>query len=337
MKRGSSNIENVKRGSTDIQKVYRGTNLVWNRVPPTISYIYVFRNNNVNTVRKYDLDGNLVATLSNSNAAYSNGIFSVKEDDGVIYGGRKSLTNNTLLLKLNPDLTFTRASTSYVLQDIQIGTNCLFTTSAQKLQSRNLNTMSLINEGASLWDNTEGDVAVIYSDPYSNNLFLANNGGSSGVRSFDKTNTTITQNYFRSDANVNERTSIFTHPNYENNFWISNPSSSRRYTKNNTANGVDLTNLDIQTRDVVILSNGNIVYGLGNSLICRTIENANANSTIDVFNIGLGFTVLSLCKDDNDNIYVITAIFIRKYTSSGALVWSITSQSALTYIVSNKY
>jgi hypothetical protein len=336
MKRGSSNIVNVKRGSTDIQKVYRGTNLVWSKDIP-ISYIYVFRNNNTDTVRKYDLDGNLVATLSNANANYSSGIFSVKEDDGVIYGGRKSLDSTTLLLKLNPDLTFTRAAISFRLQDIQVGPNCLFTASDERLQSRTFGTMSVIDETDIIFDRNEDDVAVIYSDPYSNNLFLASGPANEGVRSFDKTNTTITQNWFRADTSVNERSSIFTHPDYVNNFWISDETGSRRYTKDNSLAGVALSNLDIQTRDVVILSNGNLVYGLASNVICRTIANANANSTTNVFSNALGATVLSLSKDDDDNIYVITANAIRKYTSSGTLVWDILSQSSLTYVVANKY
>jgi hypothetical protein len=338
MKRGSSNITNVKRGSTDIQKVYRGTNLVWSKDIP-ISYIYVFRNDNTNTVRKYDLDGNLVATLSNANANYPSGIFSVKEDDGVIYGGRKTDGDTTtLLLKLNPDLTFTRAASSLILQDIQVGPNCLFTVSDERLQSRTFGAMSVINQTGIIFDNNEEDVAVIYSDPYSNNLFLANEIEDEGVRSFDKTNTTITQNWFRADSNVNVRTSIFTHPDYVNNFWISNSTGSRRYTKDNSLAGVNLSNLDIQTRDVVILSNGNIVYGFVSNLICRTITNADANSTTNVFSISqAGSIVRSLCKDDDDNIYVITSNAIRKYTSSGTLVWDILSQSSLTYIVSNKY
>jgi hypothetical protein len=338
MKRGSSNITNVKRGSTDIQKIYRGTNLVWSKdIPIPISYIYVFRNNSTDTVRKYDLDGNLVATLSNANANYPNGIFSVKEDDGVIYGGRKSLSNTTLLLKLNPDLTFTRAATSLLLQDIQVGPNCLFTASDERLQSRTFGTMSVINQTGIIFNNNEDDVVVIYSDPYSNNLFLANEREDEGVRSFDKTNTTITQNWFRADSNVNERTSIFTHPDYVNNFWISNSTGSRRYTKDNSLAGVALSNLDIQTRDVVILSNGNIVYGLASNVICRTIANADANSTTNVFSNALGATVLSLSKDDNDNIYAVGANIIRKISATGSTIWSITGQTSLTYVVSNKF
>jgi hypothetical protein len=338
MKRGINNIVDIKRGSTNIQKVYRGNNLIWERSAGAISYIYVFRNNSTNTVRKYDLDGNLVATLSTTAAAYINGIFSVKEDDGVIYGGRKSTTNNSTLLKLNPDLTFTTTARAFTFQDIQIGPNCLFTTSRNTLQSRLFDDMSIINESPDIWDDVDDD-AVIYSDPYSDNLFLANNGdlGIESFRSFDKTNTTITQNYSRLDTSVNIRISIWTHPDYNNNVWISNSTDSRRYTKDNSLAGVALSNLDIATRDVLILSNGNIVYGFEFNLICRTITNADNNSTTNVFLISQGATVLSLCKDDDDNIYVITATTFRKYTSDGDLVWSIASQSSLTYIVSNKF
>jgi hypothetical protein len=205
------------------QKTFRGCIFQW-ADSDNIEHVLAGLQNNVKikqqTVLQYDLDGNLVATLSNANANYQNGIFSVKEDDGVIYGGIKSLSNTTLLLKLNPDLTFTRAATSLLLQDIQVGPNCLFTASDERLQSRTFATMSVINQTGIIFDNNEEDVAVIYSDPYSNNLFLANEQEDEGVRSFDKTNTTITQNWFRADSSVGVRTSIFTHPDYVNNFWI---------------------------------------------------------------------------------------------------------------------
>jgi hypothetical protein len=305
-----------------------------------IQFIYVFRNNNTNTVRKYDLDGNLISTLSNSNANYaSTTLFSVKEDDGVIYGTRRSSTVSATIIKLNPDLTFSNTSSISALQDITIGPNCLFVARSgsndRKLESRAFSDMSLINASANIWG--EEDRVVIFADPYSNNLFLANDATNEGFRSFDKTNTTITQNYFRADGAVNIRDAIFTHPDYPDDVWISNSSNSRRYKKDNSAAGVALTNLNISTRDVLVLSNGNLVYGLSANLICRTIANADANSTTNVFSIGQGATILSLCKDDDDNIYVITASNIRKYTSSGTLVWTIGSQSNLTYIVSNKF
>jgi len=330
MKRETTNIINLKRGDVNVSKVYRGNSLVWQ---PTVTYIYVFRNNNTNTVRKYDLDGNLVNTLSNSSVNFGAVTrFAAKLDDGSIYGFAKNTSSTGSMAKLNPDLTFSTQSSINRTQDVQIGPNCLFTASNNRLQSRTFDTMTVINQSSTFGS---GGTAVIKVDEYSNAIFYYDNDDNV-FRSFDKNNTTITQNFNRS-ALIGTRIAIWTHPNESNAVYVSNSSDTRTFTKDNSAGPVTLSNCDINTRDVVVLSNGNVVYGLGNNLICRTIANITSDLTTNVFSIAQGATVLSLQKDDSDNIYVLTASTIRKYTSSGSLVWEITGESNLTAVVANNY
>ena len=324
MIRGTASIIGLKRGSTDIQKVYRGTNLVWENIS---KYIYIFRNNNTNTIRKYDLNGGLIDTLSTADVNYEVPVrFVVKKDDGFIYGFSRGTST---MLKLNPtDLSYIKTASLVTGRDVGVGPKCLFVAAFNRLQSRTFGTMSLINESSTFGS---GGEAVIRVDDYSDAVFYYNDDNNN-FRSFNKNNTTITQNYARATS-IGTRNAIWTHPDEPTFVYVSNSSDTRRFLKDNSAAPTTLNNCDINTRDVLILSNGNVVYGLASNVICRTIENINADSSTNVFSNALGTTVLSLSKDDLDNVYAVGASIVRKISATGSTIWSMSSQTNLSSVV----
>ena len=303
-----------------------------NRDIPDIRYIYVFRSNNTNTVRKYDLDGNLILTLSSANYNATTIRVAVRSLTGDMYYAPRNASGSTTSRILKPDLTSLTQTFTNNTTDVAVSRESVYLVGDDKMFLRTF----LYVSAATSYTNLDWNAALknIHVDPYDNYVFVSVNGV--GIYALNKSNTSIS--LLSSDTLRTGNYTPWTHPQKPSNVYFStNSEGTIRAQKNNVASATALNNATFGSGlPVVVLSNGNVVFIQLSNIRCRTIANIDANSATNVWSVTLS-TPLCIRKDSNDNIYAINASTVRKYDKNGVVVWSITGQTVLNWLVDNPF
>ena len=312
-----------------------GTNVITQAVPET-KFILVATNTTTGTAKaliKYDLDGNEVASATyNQVGANVNWrprvIFSESDDEDFYYCCGDSTSGR--ITKFNKDLTIATqsANLSSSPEIIVVGKDMpIFTSSTAGYAMRSKTDFT---QTASVGNSTNNKkVWYRITDEGVSPPKLAFITIADGMRVLT-TNSEVSS-YSTIWSNVSST--------YDAVALLYNPSTNGAIT-GDAIGGIYLSDIDIDSNTSISnftptirfakqFSNGDVVYFDGNQgdIRRKTWNNIITDDDTDVWTITLS-NVVWLDIDTNDNVYVITSSTtnnVRKYNSSGTLVWQKTS------------